>query len=533
MIARRAVPLAAVPAVAIAAGLFVAATIAASPNSVEGFKLGAGLLGAVGLACVAVMARPAWTLSLGLALSVFNTHWSNMGVPFSVDRVFLVAGVASVVVREVRAGGWRRLRTEPVHWLLAVAALYAVVSAVLVGTVGDHSAQAGLLGRLGIIPYLLFFVAPFAFREERDRRVLLGTLVALGAYLGVTALLETTGPKALVVPGYITDPNVGIHFGRARGPLVEASGNGFVLFACLIACVMAFGTWRSRRWRQVSVAIAALCTLGVLFTVTRSTWLAAGIGAVAAMLVTPSTRRLLVPSAAIAALCALGVLFTVTRSTWLAAGIGAVAAMLVTPSTRRLLVPSAAIAALLVAGAFATIPGLSGKADSRANSQQPVWDRENSDAAAGRMIDAHPLFGFGWGRFGSDSPDYYVMNPNYPLTGTLDLHNVFLSNAVELGLLGTLLWLLALLAGVLGSILRRGPPELGPWRVGLVALFVAWLVIANTTPMSLAMPTLLLWMWAGVARGRQVEPERSASYDAARVIGPAGRPRAEWSAAGS
>ena len=57
-----------------------------------------------------------------------------------------------------------------------------------------------------------------------------------------------------------------------------------------------------------------------------------------------------------------------------------------------------------------------------------------------------------------------------------------------------------------GSILRRGPPELRPWKIGLIAVFAAWLVIANTTPMSLAMPTLLLWTWAGVARGRQTAP---------------------------
>jgi putative inorganic carbon (HCO3(-)) transporter len=478
MIARRALPLAAVLAVGLGSCLAVAIAVAAQSDQAEGFKLAAGVVAGTALVFVALAARPAWTLSIGLALSVFNTHWGNMGIPFSIDRVFLVAGILSVLARQIHAGGWRRLRTEPIHWLLAATALYAVVSTVLAGTLDDPTAQSGLLGRLGLIPFALFFAAPFAFREERDRRVLLGTLVALGAYLGITALLETTGPSWLIVPQYITDPNVGIHFDRARGPLVEASGDGLVMFACLIACVMALGIWRSRRWRQVAIAVAALCALGILFTVTRSVWLGAGIGALAAMLATPRTRRLLVPTAA--------------------------------------------IAALLVVGAFATIPGLSGKADSRANSQSPLWDRKNSDAAAGRMIDARPLFGFGWGRFGQDSANYYVQNPNYPLSGVADVHNVFLSNAVELGLLGGLLWLVALLAGVGGSILKRGPPELRPWKIGLLALFASWLVIANTTPMSLALPSLLLWAWAGIARGRP-EPAPARTTQSLAVGTPAPR----------
>jgi O-antigen ligase len=474
MIARRALPLAAVLAVGLAGCTIVAVAVATEPDHAEGFKLAAGLVAAAGLLFVAVAARPAWTLSLGLALSVFNTHWSNMGIPFSPDRVFLVAGVVSILAREIHAGGWRRLRTEPIHWLLAATALYAVVSTILAGTLGDSNAQSGLLGRLGLIPFALFFAAPFAFREERDRRVLIGALVALGAYLGITALLETTGPASLVVPDYITDPNVGIHFGRARGPLVEASGNGLVLFACLIACVMALGVWRSRLWRQIAIAVAGLCVLGILFTLTRSAWIGAGVGTVAAMLATARTRRLLIPTAV--------------------------------------------IGALLVVGAFAAIPGLSGKADDRANSQSPVWDRKNSDAAAGRMIDKHPLLGFGWGRFAYDSPNYYVQNRDYPLTGVADVHNVFLSNTVELGLLGGLLWLVTLLVGVVGSVLKRGPPELRPWKIGLIALFANWLVVANTTPMSLAIPSLLLWTWAGIARGR---PEALAAG------------RAEWRGAGA
>ena len=57
---------------------------------------------------------------------------------------------------------------------------------------------------------------------EVKRRILLGTLVAIGAYLSLTAVAEKLGITGLEVPGYISDPTVGIHFGRARGPFVDA-----------------------------------------------------------------------------------------------------------------------------------------------------------------------------------------------------------------------------------------------------------------------------------------------------------------------
>jgi O-antigen ligase len=79
------------------------------------------------------------------------------------------------------------------------------------------------------------------------------------------------------------------------------------------------------------------------------------------------------------------------------------------------------------------------------------------------------------------------------------VHNVFLSHGAELGIVGSVLWLCGLLGAVGGAILRRGPPELFAWRLGLVAVFVAFLVVAMLGPLSYPFPNLLLWIWAGVA----------------------------------
>ena len=107
------------------------------------------------------------------------------------------------------------LRTRPIDWLLALVAIYAVGSALIADTFQYEHVRFALLDRLSVLGFVLFFVAPKAYREERDRQILLGALVALGGYLGLTAVFEEIGPEALVVPGYITDPTVG-HPSRSR-----------------------------------------------------------------------------------------------------------------------------------------------------------------------------------------------------------------------------------------------------------------------------------------------------------------------------
>ena len=448
--------------VALAAALAMAAALAAGTqidtgNPAASFERAMGVGAALAVIALALAARPAWPLSIGLALTVFSGHWERMGSPVAFDRVLIIAAIASVLVR-ARIDG-ETLRTRPIDWALAAFTVYAVVSAILAGTIDDHEARFALLDRLSLVGFALFFVAPRVFRTEHDRNILLGVLVALGGYLGVTALLETVGPDALIVPSYITDPSIGRHLDRARGPFTEAGANGLMLFFCGVAATVAVMTWRDVRARRIAALVVGLCALGVLLTLTRAAWLGCVGGTFAMLLAARETRRY-IPHVAVA---------------------GAVGALL----------------------AFALIPGLEASADRRANDQYPLWDRKNSNAAAMRMLAEKPVLGFGWGRWRTDSWEYYRQSPDYPLTFVDNVHNVYLANAVELGLLGLLLWLavVGMVAG--GAILRRGPPAVRPWKLGLVGLVAAYAVIATTTPAHFAAPTLLLWAWAGLAWGER------------------------------
>jgi O-antigen ligase len=341
---------------------------------------------------------------------------------------------------------------------MLAAATWAVCSAFVAGSISRLPALYGLLDRFGLVPFAMFLVAPVVFRTDRQRRILLGALVGTGAYLGLTALFEGIGAHSLVFPAYILDPALGIHFGRARGPFLEAAANGLALYECAVAAAIAFVTWTGVRARWFAAATCVLCLLGTAFTLTRAIWLATLIATVATLATVPALRRMLVPAAA---------------------GL-----------------------AVLVIGLLVLVPSFSQQAQSREAEKIPIWDRKNTNEAAWNMIAAQPLVGVGWNEFAEKSPPYFEQADDYPITGVgLDVHNVFLSHAVELGLIGALLWILAFVAAIGGAIRFRGPPELAPWRAGLIAITIHWIIVANFVPLSFAFPNMLIWLWAGIVIG--------------------------------
>jgi O-antigen ligase len=408
---------------------------------------------------------PAIAFALALVLSTFASQWDRLGpsLPVGLNRLVLATGAAAILLRAAAARDRPPLRLTGVHALLALALAGAACSAALAGTLTDSEALFTLVDRFGLIPFTAFALAPLAFPDERRRRWLAWTLVGLGAYLGFVALFEAAGVRSLVFPHYILDPSVGIHAGRARGPFVDAAANGFALFACVVGAAIAYAGTRSLPSRVAAAAVAALCAAGLLFTLQRQVWLAA---VLAGVLVLGGAREL-----------------------------------------RRLLLPAAGIVALMVVLALAAVPGLAGRAHERADAQRSLWDRRNSDAAALRMVAERPLTGFGWHRFASERMPYFWQAGSYPLTtgGTI-VHNVYLSNAVELGLPLTALWLVAVALALGGAVLRRGPPELRPWRLGACALLIFWLVAALFSPVLHPFPNLALWLVAGVAAG--ISPPR-------------------------
>lgn len=459
--------------VAAGAWLFILGHVAASspvlPYAIAYFQpLCFGLILLAG-AFVVWHVEPAYTFCAAIVLSPLAGNWQQLGIPGSAapDRLLLLAGVACVLLRAPGLKSSRRPRVSPIHWLLAIVVLYGLVSAAISGTLTDKASFFRLLEAYGILPFLIFLTAPIAFETRRHRDVLLKAFVGLGLYLGLTVLFETIKLNALVFPRYILDPNYGIHSDRGRGPFVEAVTNGLALYVCAVASMIAWRQWSSPRWRKLARSVAALCFVGAFLSLERSVWLAAAVATLTTMAIVPELRR------RIPLILVLGIL-----------GVG---------------------------GALLFIPGLAHRASDRAGDQGPVHDRENLNHAAVAMIETKPLLGFGWTGFVSKSKDYFEQNANFGLgrLADLNLHNVFLTYAVDLGLVGATLWAFALLIGLRGALTTRGPPDLDVWRLGLIATALCTLIVMAFVPPSV-FPNLNLWLWIGVVwSGRYVHVPRS------------------------
>ncbi len=405
-------------------------------------------------------------------LQMFSGNWSLVGIPLPLDRVALVVALIVLVLKGARWTTTRRLVLRPLHLALLCAAAWAVASGIIVGTIFGHLGFYSLLDRFGIVPFALFTLAPLIFGSVRQRNILLIGLVVIGLYLGGTGVLEGLHADRFIFPSYIANPNVGIQWGRARGPFLESTGDGFCILCGMVAAAIALTSWRSQWARGVCYLTFVLGGAALFFTLTRSVWIGAFVGCVGAMLLSRKTRRILFPVLVVGAL---GVALTLALS-----------------------------------------PNIRSEAAGRTESQSPVWDRENTDLAALKIISEHPLTGVGWENFINVSTQYMRQQPTYPITGIgLEVHNVFLSHAAELGLPGLLLWLLAF-GGALWHAFSpfpwsrdrwrpgssRAPPEdwrwRDPWRMGGVAVVLCFLVIANLAPFSEALPNALLWTLLGV-----------------------------------
>lgn len=385
--------------------------------------------------------------------NMFSGNSKLLGFPIGPDRLLFGLGVILLVLDPV-ALRQQRLRLRPVHLAGATVVVIAALSAISHGTFGKEGLYAWL-DRL-TIPLLMFILAPIVFRTAVRRDLLLRVLVVIGCYLGFTAIFEVVGPHALVFPRFIMDPNVGLQFGRARGPFTESEADGLAMTQCAFAAALA-AIRLPGKWRSLSILTVLLCSIGVLLTLTRSVWVGSALGVAAVCILTPALRKFLVP---------LAVSFAIV--------IGVV--LLVLPSVRN-------------------------DASARAGTTRSVWDRQNTDTAAVRIVEQHPLTGIGWVHFVAVSQDWVRQAHGYPITNIdIEVHNVALGRAAELGLPAAGLWVFSVLAGpCLVFIKRRQPGDLAGWALVSMGGTACWLVAINLSPVPYPLPNLLVWLMSGIA----------------------------------
>ncbi len=346
-------------------------------------------------------------------------HFDVGPIPLTLDRIWIAVLLGTFIVQ------WRIGRTDPktlgrVDFVLLAFLFLITASTFIAGPSGASKMAGSPLWHLVVaylFPALLYFVARQSALTESYVVMVHGFLAVFGIYLGLTGIAEMTGQWSLVFPRYIADPAVGLHFGRARGPMVQSVSYGLYLGICTAAMIL----WMHRLGRAGKLVMFALIPLplaAVALTLTRSVWIGTGL--------------------------VLLLLATVLLKDW---------------PRKLVLFTALGLAALAVTTKLDTLTGFQregtvedtrSSAESRASFAYVSW----------KMFQDRPLLGFGFGQFPEAKLPYLDdrnTSLNLEIIRPLAHHNTYLSLLVELGLVGFVLYvtLLALWAHC-GWRLARG-----------------------------------------------------------------------------
>jgi hypothetical protein len=156
-----------------------------------------------------------------------------LGLNCTIDR-FLVLTLLGTMALSWKAGKLRVLPLESVDYLLCLFLLWLTARTMTqplgsVDPLQPHTLMHLINGYY--IPFALYVIVRSATLDMKDLRLTFWILALMGIYLGCTAIFEVAKVWSLVFPKSIADPTLGIHFGRARGPMLQSVRLG----VCLIA----------------------------------------------------------------------------------------------------------------------------------------------------------------------------------------------------------------------------------------------------------------------------------------------------------
>lgn len=333
-----------------------------------------------------------------------------------VDRVTFALLIAVAAVRFL-------LRCDRVTMHSASWPMLGLLLFGLWGTLGEpYDPKAwSVLAAQWIVPVTMFHLAGSIFSGPESRRKLEWFSIGVLLYLSVTAVLWLLDLQSLIVPRFILDESIGIHFDRARGPFLQAVANG----VCLnVLAIVALHAWDRQPPTSDNARFPKY-------------------GALAALLV------VITPVALLA---------TNTRAVWLSAGVSAALLILFASGRRSRIAALALVLAAAVAVSFAWLSQTrTGELAERLQERSPVEYRLEMYHAGWQMFTEKPLLGWGSDfniqpeiekRLSSFHPEYYI------------LHNTYLQLAVQHGVIGVWLyvWLFILLFR-LGSRASCSPTE--------------------------------------------------------------------------
>jgi len=346
-------------------------------------------------------------VSLGYIL---NHHFWHVGfgpISLTLGRVMLV-GLVGLLVWRWRQGLVEKRPPTGADWLAALFVGYLTIRFALTPSAMETVSSVSPTWRLIAsfwMPAALYLVVRSAELSERTWKTLLAVLSMLGVYLAVTGIAEVTQQWWAVYPRFISNAELGLHFGRARGPSLMSASLGVFLAICFWA---AWFLWSfvSRGWKLALLAAMGLMCAAVYLTYTRSTWLG------------------------------------------LAGGLAVIPLLHFPRSWRPLLIVSMLIGAMVGTLVLGQKLMNFDRGDS-ASASHSAYQRASFLYVSMQMVADDPLLGCGFGRF-YDRKLPYLSDRHQQIElesiRELDHHNTFLSILTETGLIGLTLFVAMLAA---------------------------------------------------------------------------------------
>lgn len=357
----------------------------------------------------------------------------SMGIGMSIDRLLLLLACGLCGLR-ILQGEASIPKLRKVDLLIGMFCVWIFVSTVGVSVAPDSEPPSSRWLTFVMMPTVLYGLARFSVIRKSDCKHLLTALIVLGIYLGATGICEVGNLHSLVFPRFIVDPTNWEFLGRARGPLLNPTGNGTILTAAFAGALARMV--HSKQLEQVGYAAAAgIIGLGIVATLTRSVWL--------------------------------GGFLVVATYGWIYA--------------RRYLPAVGLLGAALVIGMSvlaSQVDIMNIKRDkhlSAADAKKSVELRPVLAMVAWEMFKDHPLRGHGYGGYFENSPTYLARRTQdaaFDVVRPYMQHNVILSLLVDSGLVAVGLFVtwVSLISLSAYRLARYQPAAIEQRIIGLVML---------------------------------------------------------------
>jgi O-antigen ligase len=358
----------------------------------------------------------AWVTLFLIGTSVFTAEFFSLqlaGVTLTIDRLIFLCLAIQVAISwksgELKLGRWEVEDYLTVGFLLWLAARTLTQP---LGSIAPHQPPTLMHFINGYcIPLTLYGILRCSQPNEKKLKPVLVMWAVFGVYLSLTAFLEIGKMWTLVFPKFIADPELGIHFGRARGPMLQSVRLGICLLACWLPLIV-FAIWldpRSKARWVLGLATFPLFAGGVFFTYTRSIWI--GLVFIAAMIVL---------------LCLQG-------------------------RTRRFFLTTGFLGSILVLSVFGSSLIAFKREYSAQETRESTLMRGAFAYVSIQMIKERPIAGFGFNQFNAANREFLSDRSTdmrlEAIRGYVH-HNSFLSLLVDLGIVGFSLYSLLLVVWI-------------------------------------------------------------------------------------